>query len=86
MPFRPGQNAHLLQGPEQATFNWLWQPPAARLIDNDGPLACATLLELARGMPMPQAVENAVQKALPLTSTTFQPGMGYRIIDRTFHD
>lgn len=85
-PLRPGQNAYLLQGPEQATFNWLSQPAGSRLIDADGPLACAATLELAKSIPMPEAIENAVKKAARLTSTTFQPGMGYRIIDRSTHD
>ena len=83
---RPGQYAHLLLGPEQATFNWLWQPPASRLSDGDGPLACAATLELARGLPMPQAIDAALKKAASLTATTFQPGMGYRIIDRSVHE
>lgn len=83
---RPGQGAHLLHGPEQATFSWLWQPPSVRLFDSDGPLACAATIELAQGSPMPQAIENALKKAAPLTSATFQPGMGYRIIDRSTHD
>ena len=83
---RPGQAAHLLHGPEQATFNWLSQPPVTRLMDSEGPLACAATLELARGLPMPQAIENALQKAARVASATFQPGMGYRIINRTFHD
>lgn len=80
---RPGQHAHLLQGPEQALFNWLWQPPATRLSDADGPLACAATLELARGQPMPQAIEIALEKSALLLAATFQPGMGYRIIDRS---
>ncbi|WP_397473585.1 hydroxymethylpyrimidine/phosphomethylpyrimidine kinase [Pusillimonas sp.] len=83
---RPGQHAHLLHGPEQATFNWLWQPPASRLSDGDGPLVCAATLELARGVPMPQAINVALKKAAALTATTFQPGMGYRIIDRSLHE
>jgi len=85
-PIRPGQGAHLLQGPEQATFNWLWQPPSTRLSDSDGPLACAATLELAHGLPMPQAVENALKKTAHLAASTFQPGMGYRIIDRSIHE
>lgn len=83
---RPGQHAHLLHGPEQATFNWLWQPPSTRLSDGEGPLACAATLELARDVPMPQAVDAAFKKAAALTATTFQPGMGYRIIDRSLHE
>lgn len=85
-PLRPGQHAHVLQGPEQAMFNWLWQSPGSRLSDFDGPLACAATLELARGLPMPQAVEVALKKAAPLSAATFQPGMGYRIIDRSRHE
>lgn len=85
-PIRPGQQAHLLQGPEQATFNWLWQSPGARLSNIDGPLACAATLELARGLPMPQAVEAALRKSAPHAAATFQPGMGYRIINRVRHD
>lgn len=85
-PLRPGQSALLLQGPEQATFNWLSQPAGTRLADADGPLACAATLELAHEHPMPLTIENAVKKSAPLTSATFQPGMGYRIIDRSIHD
>ncbi len=80
---RPGQYAHILHGPEQTMFNWLWQPPTSRLNDIDGPLSCAAALELARGLIMPAAVETALKKATPLTTATFQPGMGYRIIDRS---
>ncbi|MDX3893773.1 bifunctional hydroxymethylpyrimidine kinase/phosphomethylpyrimidine kinase [Pusillimonas sp.] len=85
-PIRPGQGAHLLHGPEQATFNWLWQPPSTRLSDSDGPLACAATLELARGLPMPHAVDSALKKVAHLATATFQPGMGYRIIDRSTHE
>ena len=84
-PIRPGQGAHLLHGPEQATFNWLWQPPSTRLSDSDGPLACAATLELARGLPVPHAVDSALKKVSHLATATFQPGMGYRIIDRSIH-
>ncbi|HUH88964.1 MAG TPA: bifunctional hydroxymethylpyrimidine kinase/phosphomethylpyrimidine kinase [Pusillimonas sp.] len=85
-PIRPGQSAHLLHGPEQATYNWLWQAPSSRLVDVDGPLACAATLELAQGHAMPQAIETALKKAVRLSSATFQPGMGYRIINRSAHE
>lgn len=82
---RTGQSGHFLLGPEQATFTWLSQPPTARLIDADGPLTCAVILELARGRPMPQAVEQAVKNANRLSTHSFQPGMGNRVINRSFH-
>jgi len=82
-PMRPGQGAYLLQGPENATFNWAWQAPPARLADVDGPLACAATIQLAQGLPMQQAVENALRQAGPLAAPSFQPGMGHRLINRS---
>jgi hydroxymethylpyrimidine/phosphomethylpyrimidine kinase len=83
-PLRPGYGAYLLQGPEQQTLSWAWQAPAVRQADPDGPLACALTLQLAKGIAVPQAVELAIQQSTALATRTFQPGMGLRLINRSF--
>ncbi|NYT58132.1 bifunctional hydroxymethylpyrimidine kinase/phosphomethylpyrimidine kinase [Alcaligenaceae bacterium] len=82
-PLRPGHGSHLLQGPGNETASWSWQPPATRLADPDGPLACAITAQLALGRTVPQAVEAAIAAAAPLATRTFQPGMGQRLINRS---
>lgn len=81
-PMRPGQYAYLLHGPEQATFNWKGQTPPARLNNTNGPLGCALAIEMGKGAEVPKAVEVALGLAGPLAANTFQPGMGYRLINR----
>lgn len=83
-PIRPGQGSYLLQGQENQTFNWAWQAPTTRLHDADGPLACAITCRLALGQEIPQAVEAAIKQANPLTTNSFQPGMGHRLINRSY--
>ena len=80
---RPGQNAYLLHGPDQATFHWPSPAPSARVSDSDGPLACALAVALAGGPVSPNAVEAAITRAAALSSVSFQPGMGYRLINRS---
>ncbi|HEY9280281.1 MAG TPA: bifunctional hydroxymethylpyrimidine kinase/phosphomethylpyrimidine kinase [Eoetvoesiella sp.] len=82
-PLRPGHSAYLLQGPDQQTLNWAWQAPAIRLADPDGPLACALTLQLAQGVPVPQAVEQAILQSAAMATRNFQPGMGLRLINRS---
>jgi hydroxymethylpyrimidine/phosphomethylpyrimidine kinase len=82
-PMRPGHPTYVLQGQENQTFNWPWQTPAARLSNADGPLACAITIELAKGRAAPEAVEAAIRLAAPLTTDSFQPGMGHRLINRS---
>src|SRR5690606_97995 len=82
-PLRPGQHAYLLLGPQKATFNWRWQAPATRLSTPDGPLACALTLQLAQGVAMPQATQAAIGQAQAITASTFQAGMGPRLINQT---
>ncbi|MFT0544787.1 bifunctional hydroxymethylpyrimidine kinase/phosphomethylpyrimidine kinase [Allopusillimonas ginsengisoli] len=79
---RPGQQGHVLQGQRQETSNWPWDAPVARAADADGPLACAITAQLARGIPVVQAVDAAIALAGPLSRRVFQPGMGQRIINR----
>jgi hydroxymethylpyrimidine/phosphomethylpyrimidine kinase len=82
-PLRPGHGSHLLQGQQGETANWNWQAPPSRLVDADGPLACAIAAGLARGQDVQKAVHDAISTAGPLVSRSFQPGMGQRIIDRS---
>lgn len=82
-PMRPGHNAHVLYGPEQAMANW---PAANRSAPGPhayGPLACAIALGLARGLAPQAAVEQAMTQATPLAERWFQPGMGHKILLRT---
>lgn len=81
-PLRPGQQGHVLQGQRQETSSWPWDAPVARTADADGPLACAITAQLARCMPVVQAVDAAITLAGPLSRRVFQPGMGQRIINR----
>ncbi len=57
--------------------------PPARLLDADGPLACAITAELARGSSGQTAVESALSATALLNSRSFQPGMGHRLINRS---
>ncbi len=79
----PGRQHHVLLGSEHRIRHWDSAAPAARLIDADGPLACAITVELARHQEMPDAVDQALCLAEPLAARHFQPGMGSRILDRT---
>ncbi|KAA0889235.1 bifunctional hydroxymethylpyrimidine kinase/phosphomethylpyrimidine kinase [Pusillimonas sp. ANT_WB101] len=81
-PLRPGQQGYVLQGQQRETSNWPWTAPAARTADADGPLACAITTQLARGVPVVQAVDAAIALAGPLSRRVFQPGMGQRLINR----
>ncbi|MAK55489.1 MAG: hydroxymethylpyrimidine/phosphomethylpyrimidine kinase [Pusillimonas sp.] len=80
---RPGQRAHVLQGPEQELVNWPCTQPAARISNQNGPLGCALAVELARGIGVRQATEAALKHASGLTTRTFRPGMGAQIYNRS---
>jgi len=80
---RPGQRAYVLHGPEQTLINWPWTPPTSRVSHQNGPLACALTVELARGRTVPDATESALKLALPLTGRAFRPGMGAQIFNRS---
>ena len=82
-PLRPGQGSYMLQGVDNETASWNWQPPVGRLADPDGPLACAITTQLAKGLTVPQAVESAISLSSAITARTFQPGMGHRLINRS---
>lgn len=81
-PAQPGQGSHLLLGRDTQPASFPWQAMPARLADPDGPLTCAITAELARGVPVPDAVKAAVAVAGPITARHFQPGMGLRLINR----
>jgi hydroxymethylpyrimidine/phosphomethylpyrimidine kinase len=80
---RPGQTAHILYGPEQAQANW---PAASRTSPPGphphGPLSCAIVLGMARGLPVQEAVDQALRSAAALGERWFQPGMGHKILLR----
>ncbi|HBT32350.1 MAG TPA: hydroxymethylpyrimidine/phosphomethylpyrimidine kinase [Pusillimonas sp.] len=80
---RPGQRAYVLHGPEQTVINWPWIPPISRVSNQNGPLACALAVELARGRSVPEAAESALKLAAPLTARTFRPGMGAQLFNRS---
>ncbi|MFC3337724.1 bifunctional hydroxymethylpyrimidine kinase/phosphomethylpyrimidine kinase [Paracandidimonas soli] len=82
-PLRQGQHSYLLSSQDNDTFHWPWTPPVARLSDPDGPLVAAIAANTAQGLPMPQAVKQAVASSGELTRHTFQPGMGNRLINRS---
>jgi hydroxymethylpyrimidine/phosphomethylpyrimidine kinase len=82
-PMRPGHSSHLLQGQRSETSSWASPTPPARLADPDGPLACAITVQLALGVDVQRAVENAISLSAPLLARTFQPGMGHRLINRS---
>jgi len=82
-PLRQGHTACLLHGPEHATFNWPLPLPSPRPSNASGPLGCALAVELGRGKTMPAAAESALGLAQPLINSTFQPGMGNRLINRS---
>ena len=81
-PVRPGYLSTLLQGPDNQTFSWPAPPRVERLVDADGPLACAITAELARGRNAPEAVEIALNTSARLALSWFQPGMGHRLLNR----
>lgn len=81
-PARPGHRNNLLVGPENTTASWPWQTPPERLGDTGGVLAGALAAFLARGLPMAQAVEQAIAHADAALAQSFQPGMGYRVASR----
>lgn len=80
---RPGQWAHVLRGPDKQMFQWSWQPAPIRVFNQDGPLICALIVEVAKGAAVNTAAEIAVQHAARLSSRIFRPGMGASIINRT---
>jgi len=81
-PARPGHRTNLLIGPENATASWPWREPPARLGDSGGVLCTALAALLAHGLPMPQAVEQAIAYADAALAQAFQPGMGHRVANR----
>ena len=82
-PMRPGHNAHVLYGPEQAMANWPAPSRSAPGPHAYSPLSCAIALGLAQGLPPQTAVEQAMALASPLQERWFQPGMGHKILQRT---
>lgn len=82
-PIRPGHNAHVLYGPEQAMANWPASNRPASGPHAHSPLACAIGLGLAQGLAPQAAVEQAMKLAAPLAERWFQPGMGHKILLRT---
>lgn len=83
VPVRPGQAGYVLHGSDRQAHTWTRAAAPSRLQDPDGPLACAVTAGLASGQNMPQAIENALSLATPLTENSFQPGMGQLLINRT---
>jgi hydroxymethylpyrimidine/phosphomethylpyrimidine kinase len=83
-PLRPGHQANVLIGPEGTTSNWPWQAPPDRNGDTGGTLAAALAAFLAQGMAVPQAVEQAQAHADARIAASFLPGMGRRVVNRTF--
>lgn len=82
-PLRAGQASYLLEGQNNQTANWPWQAPPPRLEDADGPLACAITAQIAKGTTdIPKTVRDAIALAAPITASSFQPGMGQRLIAR----
>ena len=79
----PGRQHHVLVGRQHHIRHWDTAAPAARLLDADGPLACGITVQLARGLDVPDAVDQALPLAEPLAARYFQPGMGSRILNRT---
>lgn len=82
-PVRPGQTGYVLQGNEQQSRTWTENALPSRLMDSEGPLACAITAELAKGHTVPQAVEHALASSRALVTRSFQPGMGQLLINRT---
>jgi len=81
-PVRPGHRNNLLVGPDKQTASWPWQAPPERSSDSGGVLSCALAALLARGLAMPQAVEQAIAHADAALAASFQPGMGGRVASR----
>ncbi len=82
-PMRPGHSAYVLHGGENAVFSWSAGPAPVRVAHTDGPLACAVAVNLARGLPMAQAVETGIKQTEPMLASSYQAGMGYRLINRS---
>jgi hydroxymethylpyrimidine/phosphomethylpyrimidine kinase len=82
-PLRPGHLANVLIGPDGSTSNWPWQTPPDRSGDTGGLLATALTALLAQGLPMPQAVEQALAHAGTGIAASFIPGMGRPVVNRT---
>jgi len=82
-PLRPGQQGHVLLGAGHQAHSWPSEGMPARVLDTEGPIACAITAELAAGHAMPVAVERALQSAQPLRARHFQPGMGHLLLDRS---
>jgi len=83
-PMRMGHGAYFLHGQDNQTFHWPWKPGAVRAGDADGLLACSLALQMARGLPVPAAAEQAVRQATVGAGRFFQPGMGQRLIHRSW--
>jgi hydroxymethylpyrimidine/phosphomethylpyrimidine kinase len=82
-PLRPGHFANVLIGPNGSTSNWPWQAPPDRNGDTGGLLATALAAFLARGVEMPEAIEQAQVHADQGIGASFLPGMGRRVANRT---
>ncbi|TAM88368.1 MAG: hydroxymethylpyrimidine/phosphomethylpyrimidine kinase [Candidimonas sp.] len=82
-PLRPGQRSYQLLGADKQTRQWPWAPPPERVMGTEGLLGCVVALELARGLDVPQAVEEAIHHTATLAGRSFQPGMGHRLINRS---
>ncbi len=80
---RPGQSGHSLLGAGDQARNWPSESLPARLLDAEGPIACAITAELAQGHAIPEAVERALARAAVLRERHFQPGMGQLLLDRS---
>jgi hydroxymethylpyrimidine/phosphomethylpyrimidine kinase len=82
-PVRSGHYQYHLQDTDGSTHTWPGPAPGTRLADTDGPLTCAITCNLAHGMAMPAAVQQAITYANRQLAHTFQPGMGLRLFNRT---